>query len=590
MSLTLAERQESRKAIASLRNLQERLEDYLRRSERPPVQVFAMLVRMTGTSDLGEQYEAVSALLEEMQQTYNEKLRVMAPTSFSAFCEYLNPDEPPAAHHEFLIGKLEAVARGDIMRLMVSMPPGHAKSTYSSHRFPPWYLGRNPNKKYIQAGHSQDFVEKEFGLRTRGIIDSAEFRSVFPGIKLSTDSKAAGMWAFSGKHTGRYLTRGVGQGISGFRANIAAVDDPYAKREDAESATIRNSVFTWFTADFMTRLLPKSPLFIVATRWHSDDLCGRLEEMSKEGRGVPWEIINLPAFADSPNDPMGRAIGMPLWPDFYSYEELQKIKAVISSKDWNSLYQGTPIDQSSGAFSIDWMQRYAKVPANITNDRGEILQLLVKRVTVSVDTASKTQERNDFTVITVWIEDIAGKHYLVDVIRGRWEFNEMSEKIDGAAHKWKANAILVEDKGSGTQYIQTHRIHRPCPIIPIQVGVSNKEFRFDGVLPTIEAGDVFFPKNAPWLAEYEKELKQFPNGTFDDQVDSTSQYLAWATRNTRRGTKKLHGAGAGQRMQGTELPGSSLGAGRGRLRGSRAINAARNASRHKVESSARIAG
>ena len=453
-------------------------------------------------------------------------MRDAAYDDLTAFAEYVNPDEPPAFHHRFLCDKLMAAERGDLMRMLVSLPPGAAKSTYCSRLYPAWFLGRNPRKKFIQAGHTQNFVESQFGKKTRDILDSPEFQDVFTEVRLATDSRAAGLWSLNNPYGG-YAAKGVGQSIAGYRAHMAVVDDPVGSRADAESELNRNSVFDWFSADFTTRLLPGAPMFVVATRWHTDDLCGRIEEMMKEGKGLPYEIVNIPAICEEENDPLGRQIGECLWPDFTPISFYLNLKATLPSRDWNSLYQGEPMDADSGMVKGSWFQRYTG------NIRNEVPNL---RITVSVDTASKTAERNDYTAILVWLQDISGKHYLLDVVRKKLEFAEMCQEIDETSRRWGASSILVEDKGSGTQYIQTRQGKAPAPIIAIAVPQNSKDFRFDAVSPMFEAGQVFLPERAIWLADYEKELLAFPLGKHDDQVDATSQYLSWA-----RGRKNIGG-------------------------------------------------
>jgi len=453
------------------------------------------------------------------------------------------------------------------MRMILSMPPGHAKSTYCTHLFPAWYLGKYPKHKYIQAGHTQDFVDEEFGKKVRGIIDSEDYREVFPEIRLDPGSKAASRFALA-KFKGKYLGRGVGQGISGFRANIAAVDDPFASREDVESPTTRKKVFDWFMADLTTRLLPRSPLFVVATRWHSDDLCGRLEALNAKGLGIPWEVVNLAAISEGINDPLGRGPDLPLWPGFYDLEHLLNLRSTLPARDWNSLYQGKPMDEAGGSFQVEWVHRYTDYPKNDVNDQGVVSKINIRRMVVSVDCASKIGERNDYTVIGVWIEDLNRKHYLVDVVRKRLEFNEMVTTIEDTATKWnrlipgtQVAAILVEDKGSGTQYIQTRKALAPAPVIAIEVGTSSKEFRFDGVCPMFEGGEVFLPSATGWLPDYERELLGFPYANHDDQVDMTSQYLAWARVRRAGGTRKLGGNAVS--AQSTPRGGRRMGGSRG---------------------------
>ena len=469
-----------------------------------------------------------------LEAQYMEKLKKAAPDDLTAFSEYMNPEEPPAPHHVWLCERLMEVERGDRLRMLISLPPGAAKSTYGSRMFPAWYMGRNPKHRYIQAGHTQNFCENEFGKKVRGLIDSEAYKEVFPEIRLSSESKAAGYWALNNPY-GSYLTRGVGQAIAGFRAHIAGVDDPFGSREDAESDTHRQKVFDWFSADFTTRLLPNRPMFVIATRWHSDDLCGRLEEMTKEGKGHPYYIINIPAICEEEDDPLGRKPGEVLWPEFYDLAHYLNLKATLPARDWNSLYQGTPVDSEGGVLKGDWIQRYQRLPTQQENDP----DLVIRRIVLSADTASKTTERNDYTVLTIWIETKERKHYLADVIRKRVEFADMCALIDKYARYWKVDAILVEDKGSGTQYIQMKGSHAYAPVVPISTSNQSKEFRFDAVTPMFEAGDVLLPERAPWLADYEKELLQFPSAKYDDQVDSTSQYLRWGRKKRKLGTKKM---------------------------------------------------
>ena len=494
-------------------------------------------------------WEAIDEMVTVLEHEYHTQLLNAAPFEFAAYCEYLFPEEPPtSALHQFFCGVLTKIERRETMRLICSVPPGHAKSTYFSRLFPTWYLGRNYDHKYIQAGHTTSFCESEFGKKNRAIITSERYQEVFPDIKLSAESKAAGAWSLAtpnGKRLvnlrGQYLTRGMGQGISGYRANIAAVDDPFASREDAESEVVRQKVYDWFTDDLSTRLLPNSPVFVVATRWHEDDLCGRLEERSKEDiknktGAIPYEVINFPAFAEDDDDPLGRAIGEPLWPEFFDADYLNEKKATLAPRGWNSLYCGRPVDVGGGVLKSEWISRYKTLP---TRDD----KVVIRRITVSVDSAIKATERHDWTVLTVWAQTGDGRHCLLDVVRRRVEFNELVKLTDQVASFWQATAILVEDKGSGTQYIQVRGQNSATPspvaVVPISVQNLSKEFRFDAVTPMFSQGLVLLPENSSWLALYERELLMFPAAKYDDQVDSTSQYLEWARGAAKIGTRKL---------------------------------------------------
>lgn len=543
MFLTIDERKKFRRLLKDVKDLVERLEDALHKQLPIPGDITLRAQKMDISLEPGTMLDAFHEIQEDTRATYRTMLLGNAVRSYSCFCEYIEPDEPPAAHHELMVQYLEALERREILRWLLSMPPGHAKTTYGSHRFPAWYMGRNPTHRYLQSGHSQKFCELELGKIVKNIVDSDEYRDVFPHVRLSRSSMANDAWALD-NNKGRYLTRAVDQGISGFRAHIACVDDPFASRADAESPTTRNKVYNWFKADLLNRLLPRAVLMGIMTRWHPDDLFGRLEKMMKEG-GEHWEILNMPAFCeDEEKDPLGRRLGEPLWGEFYTVQELMTRKENMPPRDWNSLFRGRPTNDGGNVVNMDEMQRYTQLPRDLLDAQGNVIKRKIKRKTLSVDTASKPGERNDFTVCQVWIETVDEKHYLADVKRARVEFNDMVTMINKAATAWNVHAILVEDKGSGTQYIQYMKDKiAPAPIIPIAVGSQqSKEFRFDGVSPMFYSGQVLLPVNAPWLPEYEDEVESFPNGAHDDNVDATSQYLAWV-RNKRKklGSKKLKG-------------------------------------------------
>lgn len=541
--ITLAERMKYRAALKNMDGLTLKIEAALRNGEPLPAEVGKLLGDLANTSETANILAMIEDLKESTTKHYHEKLRQAAPKDLTAFAEFMNPEEPPARHHIWMCEKLMALDEGLILRLMISMPPGHAKSTYSSHYFPAWRIGKRPRKKFIQSGHTQNFCENQLGKVVRGLVDSDRYRLVFPEVALSADSKAAGFWTTTNNNS--YLTRAVGQGISGFRAHCAGIDDPFASRKDAESQTIRDDVFNWYTSDFITRLLPRCPLYVVATRWHSDDLCGRIEQMSKEGKGIPFDIINLPAIAED-DDPMGRPNGAALWPELFDISYLMYLRDTLSPKEWNSLYQGTPVDEDGGTVKGAWFGRYEAIPEHPKDPEGNITGVGYRRTVLSVDTADKTQARNDYSVITVWRETKDKKHCLIDVKRKKVSLPDLTQLIENTARLWSADVILMEDRGAGTQYIEARGKTglAPAPVIPISVTNIGKEFRFDGVAPMFQAGDVLLPLRANWLADYEKELLSFPDGKYDDQVDSTSQYLNWARVKRKRGTKKLVGAGS----------------------------------------------
>jgi predicted phage terminase large subunit-like protein len=416
-------------------------------------------------------------------------------------------------------------------------------STYASHLFPAWYLGRNPKKRYLQAGHTQKFCEDELGKKVRNNVKSEAYQKIFPDIHIPQDTSAAATWAIA-KYGGKYMVRAVGQGIAGLRGHIAGVDDPYPLLEDAESQTYRDKVYNWFMSDFKTRLLPNSPLFCVMTRWHGDDLAGRLEESNNNKSSIPYTVINLPIICAEEGDPLGRKIGDLLWPELFNFQFVADVKSSMIPRVWASLYAGNPIPDNGNMLKPEWIRRYSEENTIFSNKISALGH--DKFVTVSVDTANKATERSDYSAITVWYQ-VNDKHYLIDVVRRRMEYTELVSTIEYQARKHKANVILVEDAGTGTQYhIQaTNTNHTPpCPVVAIKPHGSSKEFKFDAVLPLFEGGHVFLPANADWLGTYEKELLEFPSSKNDDQVDSTSQYLLYRRPKAKFGSQKMNSTAA----------------------------------------------
>jgi len=527
--ITLAERANFRSAIAQFDIFIEKCDEAIRK-QKPLEPALELGIRtMTETSELPNQLRVLKHLRKTIDEQYDAALLAAAPYRFSPFCEYMSRTEAPALHHEFLIDHMESVHNKDIMRLAISLPPGSAKSTYASKLFPAWHLGRRPNDRWLQGAHTQTFAKDQLGKPVRRLISDERYRDVFPEMGLSASSASADFFEFTaGK--GSYKAVGVGVGISGFRAEIAAIDDPVASREDAESPTSRKKLHAWFEDDFSTRPMPGSPIFIVATRWHEDDLIGH--ELNKMADGIsdyPWEVINIPAIAVD-NDPLGRKPGEGLWPEVFGTDWYLAKKRGITGRSWNSLYQGVPTDEEGGILKREDVHRWKSMPQDKVRSDGTLVEKVVKRVSLSVDLAEKANQRADYSAATVWIETVDRKHYLVHAARIRKEFNDQVKWIEHIAKSWEVDQILVEDRGAGTQYIQVRK-EQPgfAPVIAIATKQQSKDFRFDGVTPMFAAAEVFLPESGnDWIADVESELFVFPNGKNDDYVDSVSQYLAYA--------------------------------------------------------------
>jgi len=240
--------------------------------------------------------------------------------------------QEPAQRHLKLIEALEGLARNDIDRLMVFMPPGSAKSTYVSILFPPWFLAQDPTRAIIGVSHTAELAER-FGRRVRNNVIQ---HGTVLGYRVAGDSSAAGRWDID--KGGEYYAAGVGGSITGRRADLALVDDPIKSREDADSDLIREKQWEWWKADFLTRLKPGARIVLVMTRWHEDDLAGRiLDDVAKGGR--PWTVLSLPMEAEA-NDQLGRTAGAPLWPEWFTDE--MRTEAKRDARTWSALYQQRP--------------------------------------------------------------------------------------------------------------------------------------------------------------------------------------------------------------------------------------------------------
>ncbi len=434
----------------------------------------------------------------------DELLRKDARDHLIDFVRYTKRDYLVSQHHRLVADNLEAVERGEINRLMVFMPPRHGKSELVSRKYPAWFIGRNPGKQVICAAYNSDLAT-EFGRDVRNTIADPFYRNIF-NVNLRQDSKAADRWLTD--NGGSYLAAGVGSGITGYGADLAVIDDPFKDRKEAESKTVRDSVWAWYRSTLYTRLMPGASVILCVTRWHEDDLAGRLLREQDRG-GDQWNVVTLPALATGA-DILGRAEGDALWPQWFPLETLEKIRNAIGSYDWLSLYQQTPTSEEGNIFLKTWWRYYREVP-----DFDLVIQ--------SWDTAFKDGADNDYSVCTTW-----GVHrdgfYLVDRFKEKLTFPLLNRALNTLAVRHKPHAILIEDKASGQSLIQELISKTTFPILPVRVD-RDKVARAHAVTPLIEGGRVYLPEWASWVGDYLAEMSAFPRGAHDDDVDSTTQAL-----------------------------------------------------------------
>jgi predicted phage terminase large subunit-like protein len=423
----------------------------------------------------------------------------------------------PAEHHQLLIDKLEAVNAGEITRLAVFMPPGSAKSTYCSILFEPWYLANNPTAQIIAASHTTELAEK-WGRRVRNLIRQ---HATTLGLELSGDSTAAGRWAL--RSGGEYYAAGVGVGIAGFRADLAVIDDPVRSRQDANSKPVRERVWDWYKADLGPRLKPGARIVLIQTRWHEDDLAGRILEEMRHG-GQQWVVLNLPAQAEY-DDQLGRAPGEWLWDDEYGYADfLRQEKATQLPGNWASLFQQRPAPEEGTFFRSDWLRPYrlAEQPA---------------RKTLNVYGASDyavTADGGDYTVHVVVGLDPDGKLWLLDLWRKQADPAEWVEAICDMVIEWRPHGWAEENiqitSGIGP-YLDRRLRERKAWLGREQFPTrGDKAIRAASIRGRMALDGLYVPTDAPWYEALRSELLAFPSGKHDDQVDAlglAGQLLDW---------------------------------------------------------------
>lgn len=422
--------------------------------------------------------------------TLQEVRAALARRSLLKFTEYTNPLYQRASHHERIAEKLEAVERGEIDRLMIFMPPRHGKSELASKRFPAWCLGRNPKMQIIAASYNSDLAN-DFGRSVRNIVAEPEFGQVFSGVTLAPDSQAANR--MNTNHGGAYVAAGVGTAVTGRGAHIALIDDPFKDREEADSERRRDLVWDWYRSTLFTRLMPQGRIVLIQTRWHEDDLAGRLLELE----GDQWEVLELPAI-----DEQGEA----LWPEWYPVPVLERIKATVGSREWSALYQQRPQPDEGTFFKREWFVQWDRLPA--------------VRYYGTSDYAV-TDGGGDFTVHRIWGIGPDGDIYRVDGWSGQTSSDVWIERKLDLIAKYKPLAWFGEggviQKAVEPMLKRRMRERNVFCRLEWLPSVADKPTRARSFQAMAASGRVKFERGADI-----SEFLVFPAGKHDDDVDNAS--------------------------------------------------------------------
>jgi predicted phage terminase large subunit-like protein len=421
-------------------------------------------------------------------------------------------------HVQAITHQLERVRSGETRRLIITLPPRNLKSITASVAFPAFALGHDPSLRIVCASYSQDLAAKH-GRDFRTILEMPWDQALFPQTRIDPHKNTETEIQTTG--LGYRLSTSVGGTLTGRGGNLILIDDPM-KPADRMSEVKRPAVSEWYDSTLISRLDNKNEdaIVLIMQRLHVDDLVGHVLE-----KGEKWTHLNLPAIAEEDEEiPLGdgrvhrRKIGELLHPERESMHVLDEAKVSMGSQSFSAQYQQAPIPAGGALIKGDWFRTYLRTPVRINDER----------VIQSWDTATKTGTTNDFSVCTTWL--MRGRdYYLLDVLRKRLEYPDLRRMVLSHAATHQATAVLIEDAGTGAPLVQELRREgrlRPIPIRPDR----DKVVRLEGQSAVIEAGHVLLPEKASWLEDFRAEILAFPYGRYDDQVDSVSQFLAWAAR------------------------------------------------------------
>lgn len=473
------------------------------------------------TPELAQKLKAALPKMPEHEQQnilrlldeYEGKKRIeLAQNDFMAFTHKVWPSFIDGAHHKKMAQAFERVARGEVKRLIINMPPRHTKSEFASYLLPAWFLGNFPQKKVIQTSHTAELAVG-FGRKVRNLVDSDIYREIFPEVGLRADSQAAGRW--NTNKGGDYFAIGVGGAVTGKGADLLIIDDPHSEQEAALSETnpeIYDKTYEWYTSGPRQRLQPGGAIVIVMTRWSKKDLTGQVLKAAAQRSGESWEVIEFPAILPS---------GRPLWPQFWPVDQLEALKAELPHGKWMAQYQQDPTSDVSAIIKREWWNIWEK-------DDPPKCEFIIQ----SWDTAFLKTERADYSACTTWgVFYIDGDDgypqaniILLNAFKDRMEFPELKETAYDEYLQWNPDSLIVEAKAAGAPLVFELRA-RGIPVQEFTPSRGNDKIaRLNAVADIFASGRVWVP-NTNWAEELVEEVASFPAGEHDDLVDSMTQAL-----------------------------------------------------------------
>lgn len=418
---------------------------------------------------------------------------------------------------------LKQVEAGEIDRLMIRMPPRHGKSTIASLAFPAWYLGRNPDKRIIAASYG-DNLARGFGRGARNLIRQPAYQDLFPNMSVATDSSAANSWDIA-EHDGGYIGTTIGGSITGMGAHVLLIDDPVKGREEAESETIREKTWDWYTNDAYTRLEEGGAIVVIMTPWHEDDLSGRLIAEQVNGGDI-WTVLDLPALD---------ANEQALWPEKYDAEALKRIRRTIGAYAFEALYQQHPSPPGGGVFKRDWFnRRYCVCGEGMCRYFPDAKPLPSEfarfRLIQTVDIGGKQGVGHDPSAIATWASD-GISYFVLDYWSSQAEYADVKPKFAAGWHEWRNfrgardHMLHVED-ATWAQPLISDLKRETGVLVKAVPALGSKWVRADAAAPVFESGRVLLPCHGVWVDGWLHEHLAFPNAAHDEAVDTSSMAVA----------------------------------------------------------------
>jgi predicted phage terminase large subunit-like protein len=450
--------------------------------------------------------------LQLLTEYKKELTKDIGSKKFLDFIKHVYPNYIIGEHHRRLAQLFEDIANGKKKRIIVNIAPRHGKSELISYLAPAWFLGKHPAKKVIMASHTADLAVN-FGRRVRNLVGSDSYKDVFPNIELQADSKSASRWGTN--YNGEYFAIGVGGALAGRGADLFIIDDPHSE-QDAKlgKPDVFLPAWEWFQSGPLQRLMPGGAIIVVMTRWSKLDLTGQIvNQMVKNDEVDDWEVVEFPAILENKE---GEEV--PLWPEFWSLEELKSRRAALDIRYWNAQYLQNPVSEEGALIKREWWNIWEE--ENPPQCEFTIMTL---------DAAQEANNRSDYNALTVWgvfLNEETNNYniILLNAIKKRLEFPELKQLCIEEYKDWEPDAFIVEKKSNGAALYQEFR-RMGIPVGEFTPGKGqDKISRVNAVSDLFSSGIVWAPDRR-WANEVVEECNDFPSGANDDLVDATTLAL-----------------------------------------------------------------